>query len=365
MLMKKSHIIIAVLALLAAAVLFSCKKNSEEDIPSLAGGIYSYVPSFIERGTSFTVKASGVYTYEDDKEITYRIKVDSVQTEYTTFDPEAGFLVEIGDSETSFPNGAYTVYITASAEGYYATSSAFNFNIVEAGMTGEGSLTGLGISADDPDKIQADGMDYYFKTIGSHDWFRHNLAVTAPASVYEASGYEKDPSVPKEGLFGGVYSNCTVMGDILGRFYTYEEAIAACPSGWHLPSDSEWADLAVAAGAEDTSYELGETFMGVAGSLKAQASLNDIKLWEFWPASNPTDALGFAALPAGYAVRLPGGDGSADSFFCITEYATFWTSSEYDSEKVWYRFITDTGADMYAGLADKTSFGASVRCVRD
>ena len=363
--MNKSHIIISVLAtVLSAAVLFSCKKDSEETLPSLAGGIYSYVPPYLERGASFTVTASGVYAYEDDAEIIYRIKIDTVQTEYTTFDPEAGFRVEIGTDEEKFPNGSYNVFIMASAEGYYSTSSAYQFNIVEPGVTGEGSLTDLGISADDPDNILADGDDYYYTRIGPNDWMRHNLAVTAPASEYEAAGYEKDPSVPKEGLFGGVYYNCQAMGSILGRFYTYEEAVKACPTGWHLPSDSEWADLAKAFGAEDKAYEAGESFKGVAGGLKAKASLNGIKLWEFWPDSDPTDKLGFAALPAGYAVRTPGGTGSTDSFFCITQYATFWTADEYDEGKAWYRFITDTGADIYAGLGDKTSFGASVRCVK-
>ena len=27
-----------------------------------------------------------------------------------------------------------------------------------------------------------------------------------------------------------------------GRFYTYDEALKACPKGWHLPNDGEWRD---------------------------------------------------------------------------------------------------------------------------
>ena len=27
-----------------------------------------------------------------------------------------------------------------------------------------------------------------------------------------------------------------------GRFYTYNEALKACPTGWHLPNDGEWRD---------------------------------------------------------------------------------------------------------------------------
>ena len=357
--MNKMRSIIAVLAVAATAVaLFSCKKKQEETIPSLAGGIYSEVPPYLERGDSFIVKASGIYTAGGEA-VTYRIKVDSVQTTFVTFDPEAGFEVTLGTDEEKFPNGAYSVYITASAEGYYSTSGSFRFNIIEPGMTGEGSLTGLGIDPSDPDKIEADGEEYYFKEIGGLDWLRHNLAVTAPASEYEGEGGESDEA------FGGIYANCKVMGKVLGRFYTYEEAVQACPSGWRLPTESDWAALAKSFGAEDRDYAPGETFEGVAGPMKAMALLNGAKLWEFWPKSEATDELGFAALPSGYSVRLPGGDGSGDSFFCIMSYATFWTASEYSADKAWYRFITDTGADMYAGIGDKTSFGASVRCVRD
>ena len=352
--MKKMRSIIAVLAVAAAAIAaLSCKKKSEETIPSLAGGIYSEVPPYLERGDAFTVKASGVYTAEGEA-VTYKIKVDSVQTSYVDFDPVAGFDVQIGTDEEKFPNGAYSVFIVASAEGYYSTSASFRFNIVEAGMTGEGSLTGLGIEPDDPDKIEIDGDNYYYKAFGSAEWLRHNIAVTEPQSEYAG-----------EGIFGGIYSNCRVMGEILGRFYTYEEAMHACPDGWRLPTEEDWASLAVACGAEDKSYEVGEPFEGVAGGLKALASLNGVKLWEFWPQSNPTDEFGFAALPSGYSVRIPGGDGGGDTFFCIMSYSTFWTATEYDTDRAWYRFITDTGADMYAGIGDKKSFGASVRCVRD
>ena len=36
-----------------------------------------------------------------------------------------------------------------------------------------------------------------------------------------------------------------------GRLYTWEEAMKACPSGWHLPSNEEWEALVSSAGGMD------------------------------------------------------------------------------------------------------------------
>lgn len=36
-----------------------------------------------------------------------------------------------------------------------------------------------------------------------------------------------------------------------GRLYTYDAALKACPSGWHLPTDSEWATLTNYTGGEN------------------------------------------------------------------------------------------------------------------
>jgi uncharacterized protein (TIGR02145 family) len=38
-------------------------------------------------------------------------------------------------------------------------------------------------------------------------------------------------------------------GDLnYGRLYTYDEALVACPNGWHLPSDEEWKVFEIALG---------------------------------------------------------------------------------------------------------------------
>lgn len=67
-----------------------------------------------------------------------------------------------------------------------------------------------------------------------------------------------------------------------GTLLTYEEAVAACPEGWHLPTMAEWNELFALYGGLDTA----------GGHLKTV---------DFWKAPNTgADNLsGFSALPAG------------------------------------------------------------------
>ena len=59
--------------------------------------------------------------------------------------------------------------------------------------------------------------------IGTQVWFAENLN-------YETSNSHW-------------YDNDSVNGDIYGRLYNLDEALNACPTGWHLPNDAEWTEL--------------------------------------------------------------------------------------------------------------------------
>lgn len=96
----------------------------------------------------------------------------------------------------------------------------------------------------------------------------------------------------------------------LGLLYTWEAAKKACPSGWHLPTDSEWAMLVSHFGGTD----------------KAGEALKSVKSWN--EDGNGTNSSGFSALAGGH--RKPDGSYMTRGFLGI-----FWTSLPNTVDTAW------------------------------
>ena len=92
----------------------------------------------------------------------------------------------------------------------------------------------------------------------------------------------------------------------------------------------------------------------------ANVYFNWIKMWAFWPNVNITNQSRFAAVPVGYAI-----DQQTNLKFAGTNsYAVFWTSDN-DGDNALYRYIYVDKNNVFCSKGDKTSFMASVRCVKD
>jgi len=157
--------------------------------------------------------------------------------------------------------------------------------------------------------------------IGTQTWQKCNLNVVPSTGISKC--YDNDES------------NC----DKYGRLYDWETANTVCPSGWHLPSDSDWQTLVDFVGGKD-----------VAGKkLKAKIGWNGN--------GNGEDTYGFSALP--------GGDGFYDGTFdYVGDYGYWWSSSENESYNAWIRGMYYGGESVGYGFGNK-SILYSVRCVRD
>lgn len=162
-----------------------------------------------------------------------------------------------------------------------------------------------------------DGQTYKTVKIGSQIWMAENL------NYGTENSYCYDNNV----------ANCSKYG----RFYTWAAAMTACPSGWHLPSKSEWETLIIAAGG------VTETMLGGIEYMYTRELIS----------GDSTDAFGFSALFAGYY--------SESGNFIEEGCAYFWSATEPED--------TDTPYDLYFNgeislltIEDKNN-GLSVRCL--
>ena len=93
------------------------------------------------------------------------------------------------------------------------------------------------------------------------------------------------------------YANADIMSDVFGRFYSYEDALTACPEGWRLPTEEDWIALGKALGSTADKYGV---LKGVAPKVMTDATFNGVDMWAYWPAVGTlTNESKFSAIPAG------------------------------------------------------------------
>jgi len=184
-----------------------------------------------------------------------------------------------------------------------------------------------------------DIANYRTKKIGNQVWMAQNLN-------YNVSGskcYNNDESNCQK--YGRLYDWATAMAlpaSCNGRS-CYSQINAKhkgiCPSGWHIPSDDDWAELIITVG----------------GSLTAGKELKATNDWN--EDGNGSDHYGFSALP--------GGRGNEGKFIEIGDRGYWWSSSEHknnnaDCLTIYY---DDDSSDW--GNDDKQPNLFSVRCLQD
>lgn len=317
------------LTCIAALALASCKKDDDTTYSYLDGYPEFSLPTYGVPGDTFTFTAKGV-TAEDDTKVEYYWYANPFQTGKDT---TATYTVTLTDSLCTV-----TVYCVAFAEGYYTSSTSHSITVLRPGKN-NGSISGLAFD-EGKDFVFTDPRDsreYWCTTIGGTDWFKENL-------VYNGSGTPLD--------------NCEAASDVFGRFYTWDEALSACPEGWRLSSLDDWAEAAKALTGEKPDPN--ERFLSVAGGFMGDMYFNGNKMWEYWPKVKITNQLGLSMMPLGYAVKQE----RYARFNSMYEYAAFWTSDEKDGGQAFYRYFYDESPDLFLGHSDKASFAANVRCVR-
>jgi uncharacterized protein (TIGR02145 family) len=115
-----------------------------------------------------------------------------------------------------------------------------------------------------------------------------------------------------------------------------------CPSGWHVPSDTEWTTL--------TTYLGGESVAG--GKLKQTGTT-------YWlsPNTGATNESGFTALPGSNRTDI-------GAFYSFGYNGNWWSTTVYSTTEAWYRNMNYSYRDVYRNYYPKIH-GFSVRCLRN
>jgi uncharacterized protein (TIGR02145 family) len=181
-----------------------------------------------------------------------------------------------------------------------------------------------------------DGQMYRTVQIGSQTWMAQNLN-------YAGSGK----------TVGECCENSADSCTKYGRRYSWQQAIPSrissnanpsgvqgvCPTGWHVPSDTEWTILQKFVDSTNTTdgYRLKSAY----GWVRHGDTLG-----------NGTDSYGFRALP--------GGKGGADAGYV----GYWWSATQFSPNASYLRYLYYTDSNMYSWQIGQT-FPLSLRCSRD
>ncbi|MEI7498445.1 MAG: FISUMP domain-containing protein [Candidatus Falkowbacteria bacterium] len=182
-----------------------------------------------------------------------------------------------------------------------------------------------------------DGNSYPTVLIGTQCWTADNMAYL-PSVVPSATGDTTNPYYYVQGYQGEdvTLAKAQVNYTAYGVLYNHVAARTACPTGWHLPTDDEYAMLSTTLGG-----------ISVAGTkLKATSTV--------WDGTNIS---GFNAKPVGDRMI----DGS---FYDHSVSTYFWSDSISDPPYAWSRYLGSDFAEIFR-YADDLGYGFSVRCLKD
>lgn len=216
--------------------------------------------------------------------------------------------------------------------------------------------------ADQSTMCDYDGNVYNTVQMGDQCWMKENL---------RTSKYPDGTAIPVGGSITVndtmpyycdyiEYYNMVIPWEERGNFYNWYAALGVCPTGWHLPSDSEWTVLKdYVSSHEEYICANSYNYSYVAKSLASTS------WWTGCPSGgcsicsdmNTNNATGFSAIPAGYCLGNTsfGGDG---------EIAYFWSSTEKNSTTAYF-FEMFYGNGYVFNVANDKILGRSVRCLRD
>ncbi len=231
---------------------------------------------------------------------------------------------------------------------YYFGYSSAGYTVMDTLFKGAGYWVKAGDSGmlifgtapvdDCPATVNYAGKNYNTIQIGTQCWFQDNLDVgTMKFGSYDQTNndliekYCYHDSIENCSAYGGLYQWNEAM-----QYSTTPGVQGICPSGWHIPTNSEFETLRSAVGEDGNALKsIGQGAGDGAG----------------------TNTSGFSALLAGYRTNY--GDFNILGYYMYT-----WSSTEYDSADADFLNLVYNNGNISLYHFNK-SYGFSVRCLKD
>ena len=232
-------------------------------------------------------------------------------------------------------------YINTSLGKFYGLQVSFTTSLTLSGAIGFNTGIAYGSVTD------IEGNIYKTVQIGTQTWMAENLKTTK---------YNDGTQIPHvtdistwimlDSPSYCWYNNMIENKNLVGAHYNWYAVNTSklCPAGWHVPTDYEFTTL--------TDYLGG---LKVAGAKLKEAGFTH---WEE-PNAGATNSSGFTAIPAGQRRGIQG------TFTGLGLYDSWWSSSEYNIYKSWYRSVATINTEVWRSSGALKQTGTSIRCVKD
>jgi uncharacterized protein (TIGR02145 family) len=188
-----------------------------------------------------------------------------------------------------------------------------------------------------------DGAAYYNTIqIGGQCWLKENLNVgtmiNSTTGGSNSDGSQTNIPTIEKYCYNNNEAICTTYGglyqwDEAMQYVTTEGAQGICPTGWHIPTNAEFATLSTIVG-------------GDGNALKAIGQDN-----------TNTNTSGFSALFTGYRLE-------AGTFNALGYDTFFWPSTEHDAAYSYDISLSYDNSNIHLDFNTKI-FGFSVRCLKN
>lgn len=191
-----------------------------------------------------------------------------------------------------------------------------------------------------------EGNQYKTVVIGNQEWMAENLATALYSNGDTIPNIENDIEWANLNIGSWCYFNNDFKFNCpygkLYNWYSVADIRSLCPSGWHIPNDSDWNYLIDYLGEE----------VNAGNKLKSFGT-------QYWRSPNfdANNESGYSGLPGGY--RSPEG-----AFSSIENVASWWSNTETNASSA-----SKIIAGFYSGNIERNdflkSYGLSIRCIKN